>query len=567
MTSQSEETKVGNKASTRFEISRRGFIGTAATVTAAALMGGVVGCSPASSENKATGAESTQNAAGGTAKGGGTLLPNLDNLEFYKPIGGAEVSFVADAIPENEIVDTIDVDVVICGAGIAGATAAVSSSENGLKTVVLEKGSTFAARGTEIGAIGDRVHEAAGTGLNGMDILNDAMAISHYRCDRNVWMRWIERSGEALDWAMDTVGDACGEFYCKASTVTYASVTTWATGVRLEKGISSYVEAMLGIAEDSGVEVHYETPACQLVTDDAGTVTGVIAKGGKGYVRYNASKGVILATGGYEYNWDLMTQTVRPKDLAVYAWINPTKTNTGDGYLMGRAIGALEDDYPHVLMNDPAGALSGNRANGAMLSHLRVNENGERFVNENLSFEYMSNAVMYQQGAHDFVLMAGDILAALEKAKGGAPWTPEAMYESIQDVLIEAETLEELAETCGINYENLMKTVERYNELCDLGEDLDYGKAASMMIPLKEGPYYAVDESGCCLVAVSGLRTTPEAQVLGVNGKAIKNLYALGNVGGSMFFGTYPHNISAVSHGRCVTFGYLLGRYLAGLEN
>ena len=141
--------------------------------------------------------------------------------------------------------------------------------------------------------------------------------------------------------------------------------------------------------------MRYETPAVQLVLED-GKVTGVIAKNDEGYVRINADKGVVLATGGYEFNWDLLTQRIRPRDLAVYAWINPTITDTGDGLLMGLAVGAAEDDYPHILMNDPAGAKTGARANGAMLAFLRVNENGKRFVNENLSFEYMSNAIMYQ---------------------------------------------------------------------------------------------------------------------------------------------------------------------------
>ena len=223
----------------------------------------------------------------------------------------------------------------------------------------------------------------------------------------------------------------------------------------------------------------------------------------------------MLATGGYEFNWDMLTQRIRPRDLAVYAWINPTVTNTGDGILMGLAAGAAEDDWPHILMNDPAGAKTGNRANGAMLAFLRVNENGERFVNENLSFEYMSNAIMYQPGAHDFVLLSGtDILSSLEKAKGGAPWTPEDMYDSIKDVLVEAPTLDELAEKCGIDAANLAQTVARYNELCASGEDADFGKKPGDLIPLEEGPYYAIEESGCCLVTVNGLRIDADSRVL-----------------------------------------------------
>lgn len=305
----------------------------------------------------------------------------------------------------------------------------------------------------------------------------------------------------------------------------------------------------------------------QLIQQD-GKIKGVYAKGSEGIIKIEASQGVALATGGYEFNWDMLTQRIRPRDLAVYAWTNPTTTNTGDGILMGLAAGAAEDDWPHILMNDPAGAKTGTRANGAMLAFLRVNENGQRFVNENLSFEYMSNAIMYQPGAHDFVLLSGtDILASLEKAKGGAPWTPEDMYDSIKDVLVQADSLDELAKTCGINAENLSATVARYNELCEAGEDTDFGKKPNDLIPLSEGPYYAIEESGACLVTVNGLRINADSQVLTQEGSVIEGLYAVGNASGSMFNGTYPHHMSAISHGRCLTFGYLVGRRLAGLED
>ncbi|MEQ3362711.1 FAD-dependent oxidoreductase [Raoultibacter massiliensis] len=559
-----EQTKSASRETSEVKISRRSFIGAAA-VTAAALAGGMAGCAnqPASGSGQSA-SQSQGDAAPGSGEGE-TLLPNPEGLEFTKPQGAA-VAFESQEIDAGEIKETIDCDVVICGAGISGATAAASAAQNGLSVVVLEKGSSFAARGTEIGAIGDRAHKEAGIELDGNAFLEDAMATAHFRCDRNVWKKWIDRSGEALDWGMDTVGDACGKFFCANQNSVFAGVTTWGSGVRLENGISSFVEAMLENAQSNGADIRYQTPACKLVRNDEGVVSGVIAKTDDGYIQVNGSRGVVLATGGYEYNWDMMTQTIRPRDLAVYAWINPTLTNTGDGHLMGLDIGAAEDDYPHILMNDPAGAKTGNRANGAMLAFLRVNENGERFVNENLSFEYMSNAIMYQPGAHGYVIMSGDILTALEKAKGGAPWTPEDMYDSIKEVLIEADSLEELAEKCGINYENFEKTIARYNELCEIGEDVDFGKNPTALLPVNEGPYYAVDESGCCLVSVNGLRTNAEAQVIGIDGAIIPNLYALGNASGSMFYGTYPHHLSAVSHGRCVTWGYLVGRELAGVE-
>lgn len=552
-------------------MSRRGFMGAAASA-ATLLALSAAGCSaPATKEEaKASGAGKTSGAGkAGSPAGAETLLPNPEGLAFSKP-APCDVSFTSEEIPESDIVETIECDVVVCGAGMAGATAAASSAQNGLKVVLLEKGATFAFRGSEIGAIGDRAHKAAGVEVDGKALLDDAMASSHYRADRNVWKRYIERSGEAMDWAIDTSeatsSSQCGAFTVVGDNSVFNGVTTWATGVRVEGGTKAFVEMMIDNALEHGADVRYSTPACQLIKNGDGSVSGVIAQGDKGFIRCNAAKGVVLATGGYDNNWDYLTQVMRPRDLAVYAWINPTLTEAGDGHLMAKAIGAAEDDYPHIMMNDPAGSTAGKRANGAIFAFPRVNANGERFVNESLSFEYITNSLMYQPGAHDYVLMSGDLLAAFDTMKGVIPWTAQDMYDNIKDVLIEADTLDELADKIGVDKTALRKTVDRYNEFCAQGEDEDFGKNPSTLLPINEAPFYALEESGSCLVTVSGLKVNARSQVLDNGGRAIENLYALGNTSGSMFFGTYPHHISAVSHGRCVCFGYLVGRTLAGKE-
>ena len=544
--------------------SRRGFVGMAATA-AAALAIGATGCAPAAGKKEAS--KSASSAAG--AGSGETLLPNLENLEFHKPTA-APVSFVEEKIADGEIKETIDCDVVVCGAGMAGATAAASCAQNGLSTVLIEKGTTFAARGSEIGAIGDRAHKAAGIEIDKKKLLDDAMVSADYRADRNVWKKYIDRSGEAMDWAIDTSeatsGSKCGAFTAVGANTESDGVTTWASGVRVAGGTSAFVEMMIENAKSNGADVRYETPACQLVRDGEGAVTGVIAKGDNGYVKFNAKKGVVLATGSYDQNWDILSQVARPRDLAVNAWINPTLTEAGDGHLMGQAIGAAVDDYPHVLMNDPAGSTAGKRANGAIFAFPRVNADGERFVNESLSFEFITNAIMYQKGARDFLLMSGDLEAAFDTMKGVIPWKGSDLVEQCKDVLIEADSIDELAEKIGVDKDALKATVERYNEFCAKGVDEDFGKNPTTLLPLDKAPFYALEESGSCLVTVSGLKINDKSQVLDTAGDAIDGLYALGNTSGSMFFGTYPHHISAVSHGRCVCFGYLVGRTLAGLE-
>lgn len=109
--------------------------------------------------------------------------------------------------------------------------------------------------------------------------------------------------------------------------------------------------------------------------------------------------------------------------------------------------------------------------------------------------------------------------------------------------------------------------VERYNQFAESGKDEDFHKSAANLIAISEPPFYAFNEGLATLVTVSGLKVNPFSQVLNADEKPIEGLYALGNCSGSMFSDTYPHHLAGVSHGRCVTFGYLLGRRLANIED
>ena len=131
-----------------------------------------------------------------------------------------------------------------------------------------------------------------------------------------------------------------------------------------------------------------ETPACQLIKED-GKVVGVIARTAEGYVKYLCAKGVVLATGGYEFNPTKLKECCRPRDLALNHWMNGTASNTGDGHEMGKAVGAIEDEYPHPLMLDPA----------QLMPYLRVNKLGKRFTPEYEPYNHLALAMQNQPGA------------------------------------------------------------------------------------------------------------------------------------------------------------------------
>lgn len=554
------------------ELSRRGFLAGVATSGAALAAASILGCAPSSAgadkqPTPEAGAEG--GGAGASANPEGMSLPSTFDFEWYPPIQG-DVAYEDE--PVSDFAETMECDMVVCGGGLAGVSAALSGSENGLNVVLLEKSGQFVGRGAQLGAIGSRVQREAGSEeVDPEAFVNDGVYSMGNRVDRRVWARYAAFSGQAADWLVEQVGDACGPWKADSmQTVVNNGVPFWASTIQPAKMAGSIAPAVGELIQQRGVDVRFETPAVQLV-QEGDAVVGVVAKDASGnYLRFNASKGVVLATGGYENNWDMLCRNMEPRDLAVGTWRNTATTNTGDGHMMGEAVGAQMDDYPHAIANDPGASVKSNTyCRPLAQGFLRVNDLGKRFCNEGASQEHVGAAIAVQPGAHCYMIMAGDIEANITELfeKRHLPFPIPDMVEALKSEVVEAATLEELADTIGVDKANLVETIANYNRFYDEQRDEEYGKDPSCLLAVREAPFYAIEEQNASLVTVSGLKIDEYSRVLDRFAHPIEGLYALGNVSGSMFDGYYPHHCQAISHGRCVTFGYLVGRRLAGIED
>lgn len=307
------------------------------------------------------------------------------------------------------------------------------------------------------------------------------------------------------------------------------------------------------------LDIRFETPGVQLVREGDGPVTAVIAKNADGsYVQLNAAKGVVIATGGYDANPELMEAWTRPEDYASSSWWNPGWGTTGDGHLMGIQIGAQMDPCPQPVMNFRWGnpdSFYDARTWNAIYFAILVNGDGQRFVREDLPFQSVSNAQNAQPdyGAncwevYDETMMEGMDDAAIEefKAKG---W------------LFEGATPEELAQACGVDPQGLADTIARYNGFFEKGVDEDFDRDLATTIPFSGKRYFALTTNSCVLATVGGLTIDENAQVLDVNNKPIGGLYATGNASGNFFAGNYPRHIPGTSIGRAITFGYVAAEH------
>jgi fumarate reductase flavoprotein subunit len=240
------------------------------------------------------------------------------------------------------------------------------------------------------------------------------------------------------------------------------------------------------------------------------------------------------------------------------------ETMTGDGLKMGIWAGAAVEESPHCAM------LHFNSTNEKPVIHYRpvgmmnrgaflyVNKLGERIIDESLSDEFIANIVLRQPGKSFFQVF-------------DAKWVVDQNRADVEKsvatgAVLQADTIEELAPKFGADGAVFRATVERYNELVKLGQDLDFGKKSNYMtIPVEEPPFYVCESPPDLLCVMGGFKRDADGQVLDNDMEVIPGLYAAGNITGSFWGDTYPMGfLGGISRSHALVFGRLAGLHAAG---
>ncbi|MDO4633500.1 MAG: FAD-binding protein [Eubacteriales bacterium] len=491
----------------------------------------------------------------------------------YHPVAAGEgvIAYEEEAVDEAAVTAEVDVDVLVCGLGPAGFAAALSSAQNGLKTVVVEKNAGPSIQSMTIGGLHDRIHEMYGVKFDENQWFGEAMVKNGFRANPRMYKKLLATDAEAVNWWLDQMPFADEDYkltFFGYSGVEFPDFTepydetasdhSWNTSINIPfESVDAMKEHLLGKLEEAGVEVNFETPVVQLITDEEGKVVGAYAKNADGYIKYNTAKGVVLSTGGYEHNLAKLKECCRPRDLQLIAWLTYGTNCTGDGHEMAKAIGAMEDEYPHPLMLDPM----------QLMPYVRVNSEGKRFIGEYETYDHLASAMQSQYGGYDYFLTDANAAEAVDKM-----WSPSSSCYGPKEVWVGAATspnalvadsLEELAELMGVPADNFVETINKWNEMCDAGEDTEFGYPGKYMHRIDTAPFYATREMAESLATSGGLQVNECSQVLNTANQPIEGLYAIGNTSGSMFYGTYPHSMNCLSHTRCIVFGYNVGKFLA----
>lgn len=540
------------------KLSRRNFLKGFAVTGAAVAAAGMAGCGQPQTKTTDTGIEA-----------------------------GAPAGHPWETRPEpiTDIAEIHDYDIVIVGCGVAGMAAAEAAARNGAKTVVIEKAPQASWRGLDVGNVGSRVQREAGVEINPREAARLLFAASQQTANYNLIYTWATRSGAVFDHLQDLAEDQ-GYKMIQADGSSGTAKFGWErfpdtmkvlqTAVSFvgDDGISTnenLATILQTAAMGEGAEFMFNTKAEQLVGDAASGISGVLVTAQDGsHQQYNAAKGVILATGDFGSNEE-MVETFCPiaarSDLNAYT---PQGCNTGDGILMGLWAGAtLSKSMPAPMIHQFAFDNYNYPFTSFYMSWLNVNRNAERY-GADMPFEpYLTNARCNTPGNVAWSLFDADWEQYFQKqmpdsAEMMIEWGKDCMEEfEASDFCIKADTLEELAQKLGVDGTSLQVTVDRYNSMAEAGTDEDFGVPEMLLTQVKTAPFYATPNLCSTLVIPFGLHVNDDSQVLTADDEPISGLFAIGNTQGDFFALAYPVHCPGVSHGRCVTFGQLVGEALA----
>lgn len=576
-------------------VSRRTFLEASGTVLAgAAAMGAVSGTALAEEAVASTGMPVGPN---GMAAG-----PDAAGLHSWE--------IAPDPITEEEISGEEDCDVLVVGAGLAGTCATMAALEEGTKVITIDKtnGASPVGRGVHIAGFHTKVQQKL--------VEEGLLEEPDYSNVVRRWINWAQgRVKEPLLWEFAHKSGACFDWLYDIATANGMEALLWngyykgpdyteypvthifyqadkyeetvnftfyqGAGVGDVYGNAALMPVLYNVVEQKGGAIRWSTKCERLVREENGPVTGAIVSNEDGsYTKINA-KSVVIAAGDYAADEEMLKYYSPMTAYAMDArWYMPPNCDTGDMHKQAVWIGgAMQKSEPHAaVMHLDFGAAS--------YGFLHVNWEGKRYKNEDVNTQSKSVTKALQTHKEAFCIYDSH---GLEQVKeqidnnlgGGLQWGQltqpvgaEYNLEAQKLVLegevadgktYQADTLEDLAAQMGVPAENLVAAVNRYNELCDLGKDLDFGKRPEVMGKIVEPPFYAGKLEADLLTMCGGLRTDLDCHVLDSDDQPIEGLYVCGSTAGEFFgAGDYPTYVPGIGHGRCVTFGRIAGINAAG---
>lgn len=512
----------------------------------------------------------------------------------------------APEIAEKDIKSTVTTDIVVVGCGTGGMFAVAAAAEAGGKVIGIDRYPVGTGIREDLGAIDSRYQKKWGTKIDKFEYIAMATQYAGGHLSQELVKLFCDESGATIDW----LGDRCEErgvelWHESGDENDDARYKHFPTGhsPRLPKDKNGRITMRLNeivhdYAVKKGARFDYSTRMVKLEKNAKGRVTGLIAQNADGdYVRYEAKKGVVVATGGYARDYD-MVEALQPWNLRIVGTTSAMPGATGDGIRACLWVGAKMDETHSMMMFDRC-AIHPNQIPGretiesgenrifwmASQPWLKVNKDGKRFMNESGTYENILHADEYQKDHAHYTLFDSNWVKYAEQfkmhgcsrlfpfANGADPNIPWQVIQNkhMPDLiehgfLVKADTIEELAKKLGLPVAQLKATVARHNELYRKGEDVDFGKEKHRLSAIDKPPFYGAKTTGRVLCTMDGIQIDTNMNAIDTEGNPIPGLYVVGNDSGCYFANEYPNLSTGMACGRTVTFGRHVGQYLAKMK-
>lgn len=341
-------------------------------------------------------------------------------------------------------------------------------------------------------------------------------------------------------------------------------------------------------AEQLGVTMIESAPVKRLIKEN-GAVRGVVAASDQGEIEIRATRGVVLATGGFSNDVERRKALFPRTPTGLEHLALPPRSCCGDGIRLGEAAGgSLETDLASPVAWAPVSKVVHPDGSIGHFPHIvdrgkpgliAVLADGRRFVNEAGGYYDYTAAMVAKvpEGQEVASWLICDHRFQRRYGLGHAKPFPLSVRHAIRSgYLKRAESLDALARSCGIDPKGLVETVSVYNKHAEHGEDPAFGRGSTpynlkmgdplhgpnpCVAPIKQGPFYAVKVEPGSFATFAGLKTNGSAQVLDRAGEPIDGLYAVGADMASVMGGFYPSG--GINLGPAMTFGYIAGRHAA----
>ena len=459
-------------------------------------------------------------------------------------------------------------DIVIIGGGLGGLSAANAAVNKGAKPIVLEKLKFLGGAGLfpegSLG-VGTRYQKEHGIKTTVQQVLDAALQYHHFRCDPAVLRVLIEESARTID----EIQDMGIEF--RGIRTMYGPSESLQTWHLFKGGAAAVIQKFIENVKKRGGEIHMETTATKLITEN-GRVVGVEATSAKEGKLIIHAKKVIIATGGFAANKEMLAQYVF--DSSALGMVEPiwlcgpvVDGRTGDGINMARLVGAgvagmhaVAGNAPYLPDVPPINQFSGpdelKQGRCALAQPwLWVDHTGRRFFNESRGsvfvdvYNAMTSAggvsyTIFDQEKMDRMINKGAVLPFNAIVLAGVPLKslPKTWEIGMQrGWAFKADTIQDLAQQIGVPPENLLDTMKKVNKYAEEKHDPEFGRLPEHLekFNLEKGPYYALKAIRCFFLTLGGVTVTPSFQAKNPQGDVIPNLFVVGQDIGCLYDSSY----------------------------